>query len=136
VAKKRVRAEQGQPLVSDPEVWACVLEDLRSADEEVRASAMRRICPCRAGFELPYEQIAFALRKDPSAKVRHAAAHVLEESYGLMERQIRAERLEKRQELEDRRRPLRAAVGRRPRARGWRRTQLPLRITDAADGDA
>jgi hypothetical protein len=111
-------------------VWGGILEDLRSPDEDVRAGAVRRICPCRAGLDVPYEQFAFALRKDPSLKVRHAATHVLHESHELMERVLASERIEKHQELEDRRFERRAAVGRRPRARGWRRSQLPLRITD------
>jgi hypothetical protein len=136
MAKKRVPRQQNPTATSDPDLWECILEELRSPDEDVRARAVRRVCPCRAGFDLPYEQVAFLVQNDPSATVRDAAAHVLTESCELTEREVRAERVGERQEEAARGFDRSGDVGRRPRARGWRRAQLPLRIRGVAKRDA
>jgi hypothetical protein len=54
-----------------------LLEQLRSADEQQRAKALHRVCPCGAGF-LIYEQFRSEIRclqKDPSPLVQAAALH-------------------------------------------------------------
>ena len=59
-----------------------VLTDIHSADEHVRASAVRSLCPCRSGWG-PFEEhlhLIKALCKDPSPLVRKAALHLFEDA--------------------------------------------------------
>jgi hypothetical protein len=59
-----------------------VLRDIQSDDEDVRARAVRSLCPCRSGWG-PFEQhlhLISALRKDPSPLVRKEALHLFEDA--------------------------------------------------------
>lgn len=56
--------------------------DLQSADEEIRARAVRSICPCHSGWQA-FEQvmtIVSELQKDESPLVRGVARHVFEDA--------------------------------------------------------
>ena len=56
------------------------LLDLQSPDAEVRAKAVRSLCPCLVGATV-FEQhldVVDRLRKDPSPEVRADALHVFE----------------------------------------------------------
>ncbi|HZO92090.1 MAG TPA: hypothetical protein VFB38_27475 [Chthonomonadaceae bacterium] len=59
------------------------LTDIQSPDESVRAKAVRRVCPCRMGWEVfeQYMRVVTQMQKDPSPLVRKAALHVFEDSY-------------------------------------------------------
>jgi HEAT repeat protein len=61
---------------------ACLLEELRSPDEQVRARAVRAVCPCRMPWEV-FEQLrkpVQRLRRDPSPAVRRLALHAEEDA--------------------------------------------------------
>jgi hypothetical protein len=55
-----------------------VVAQLRSADEDARVKALRRVCPCDAGFGVRerFRGEVRRLQKDPSPRVRAAALHV------------------------------------------------------------
>lgn len=59
-----------------------LLSELESADETVRAKAVRSLCPCHAGWELFERHIGLVSRlgKDHSPAVRAHALHVLEDA--------------------------------------------------------
>ncbi len=72
-----------RPLVG--EELAQVIGALSAPRAHDRAVAVRRICPCRAGFE-PFEQhyeTVVRMQKDPEPRVRREATHVLEEAFEL-----------------------------------------------------
>jgi hypothetical protein len=61
---------------------ARLLEELRSPDEQVRARAVREVCPCRMPWEV-FERLrkpVQRLRRDPSPAVRKLALHVEEDA--------------------------------------------------------
>lgn len=60
----------------------CLLVNLQSPDEAVRAKAVRSLCPCRAGWQLfeRHMDIVARLKKDPSLAVRTHALHVFEDA--------------------------------------------------------
>lgn len=69
------------PAIDDAELER-LMAAMRSADEAVRAKAVRQICPCRLGwdgFQRSWELVK-KLRKDPSPAVRAAALHVFEDA--------------------------------------------------------
>lgn len=72
----------------------------RSPDEEVRASALRRSCPCHTPWEV-YEQLrkpALRLRKDPSPAVRRIADHLEQDARELADMEADARRYAERDE--------------------------------------
>ena len=75
----------------DPDVLSA---QLRSRDEQVRAKALHRVCPCAAGFVV-YERFrgeVKRLQKDPSPRVRAAALHVEQDACLIEELDARLDR--------------------------------------------
>lgn len=75
-----VEHDRSRPVTSDD--LQRILRDLESPDEEVRASALREVCPCRMSWE-SFELLrkpALRLRKDPSPLVRKLADHIEEDA--------------------------------------------------------
>jgi hypothetical protein len=70
--------------------------DLYSDDEDVRAKALRRLCPCHGSFEMydKYLDVIRAMQKDPSPKVRGVALHLEEDALLLESFEYRRERSE------------------------------------------
>jgi hypothetical protein len=61
---------------------ARLLVEMQSADEHIRAQAVRQLCPCRLPWEV-FRQVrpaAQRLRHDPSPLVRAQARHVEEDA--------------------------------------------------------
>lgn len=71
-------------------------EELWSEDENVRAKALRRLCPCHGSFELydRYIDLIRAMQKDQSEKVRAVALHLEEDAFRLESFEYRRERAE------------------------------------------
>jgi hypothetical protein len=71
-------------------------DDLYSTDEDVRAKALRRLCPCHGSFEMydKYLDVIRAMQKDPSDKVRRVALHLEEDALLLESMQYRREETE------------------------------------------
>jgi hypothetical protein len=59
-----------------------ILAEMRSSDEQVRAQAVREVCPCRMPWETfgQVRQAAKRLQHDPSPLVRASALHVEEDA--------------------------------------------------------
>lgn len=59
-----------------------ILGNLNASDEVVRADAVRRFCPCHAGWELFEQQVDVLSRllRDPSDVVRRNVLHVFEDA--------------------------------------------------------
>ena len=53
--------------------------DLNSGDEQVRAEAVRQLCPCRTHDDRTLDLYVVPMRHDPSAAVRRAVNRVLDE---------------------------------------------------------
>jgi len=88
VAKRNLRGRQPAP---DPGV---LLAQLRSADEQVRVTALHRVCPRGAGFVV-YERFrgeVKRLQKDPSPRVRAAALHAEQDACLIEELDARLDR--------------------------------------------
>lgn len=78
-----------------------ILGNLESPDAQVRANAVRQLCPCRGTqWEVAVFPRVLALRNDPSPIVRHAVQHDLSENkdWGEREELRRLEARQKRQE--------------------------------------
>ena len=59
-----------------------VIRDVQSPDSDVRARAVRSLCPCRNGWQIfeNHLHLVDALRKDPDPIVRANALHVFEDA--------------------------------------------------------
>jgi len=70
--------------------------DLLSEDEDVRAKALRRLCPCHGSFEMydKYLDVIRQMRKDESDKVRRVALHLEEDALVLESMEYARERAE------------------------------------------
>jgi hypothetical protein len=68
--------------VPSAEEIAGLLADMESPDEQVRAQAVRQVCPCRLPWEVFSEvrSVAKRLQHDPSPLVRASARHVEEDA--------------------------------------------------------
>jgi hypothetical protein len=101
-----------------------LLADLYAPNAQTRAKAVRQLCPCRRAWVGPEEENLLALRSDPDLGVRQALDHVLID-------ELREDPRPSAWRVVDddprRDRGGESIVGRRPRARGWRRSQLPGR---------
>jgi hypothetical protein len=74
-----------------------LLREMESPDPQVRADAVRQLCPCRGTeWGVPVFPRVLAMRDDPSPVVRHAVQHDLSENPDWGERQ-ELRRLEGRQ---------------------------------------
>ena len=88
-----------------------ILCEMESPDPQVRADAVRQLCPCRGTeWGIPVFPRVLALRDDPSPVVRHAVQHDLSENPDWGERQelrrlegrrTRREQERAREEIED-----------------------------------
>jgi len=60
-----------------------IFRDLHSPEDATRAQTIRRICPCRMGWEAFQQSMAIVarLKKDPSPLVRRAALHVFQDAF-------------------------------------------------------
>ena len=99
-----------------------ILADLHASNAQTRAKAVRQLCPCRRTWVGPEEECLLAMRSDPDLSVRQALDHVLID-------ELREDpRPSAWRVMDDDPRHDRGGdsiAGRRPRTRGWRRTQLP-----------
>jgi vesicle coat complex subunit len=88
-----------------------ILADLQSPDEVTRAKAVRSICPCRMGWDVFQQTMAFAdqLRKDPSPIVRRAALHAFEDAYEMDSSGLPTSRQETKNEMLAKKRRMRAS---------------------------
>ena len=70
--------------------------DLYSPDEDVRAKALRRLCPCHGSYELydKYLDLIRRMQKDESDKVRGVALHLEEDALLLESMQYASEESE------------------------------------------
>jgi hypothetical protein len=80
-----------------------ILSEMESPDPQVRADAVRQLCPCRGTeWGVPVFPRVLALRDDPSPVVRHAVQHDLSENpdWGEREelRRLEARRTRREQE--------------------------------------
>ncbi len=76
----QVAADRANPPTDDE--IAQILLDLDSPTADVRAAALRRICPCHLTWELfaPLRKAAKKLQQDPDPEVRALALHVEEDA--------------------------------------------------------
>jgi len=74
--------EQKRSRAPNAEAIARLLAEMRSPDEQVRARAVRQVCPCRLPWEVFSEVRTEAkrLQHDPSPLVRAQAQHVEEDA--------------------------------------------------------
>jgi hypothetical protein len=87
-----VEHDRSRPVTQDDVLR--IMTDLESSDEDVRANALREVCPCRMSWEI-FEQLrkpALRLRKDPSPLVRKLADHVEEDAREVAELEALYER--------------------------------------------
>jgi hypothetical protein len=84
------------PKRHDDSLDRFVEADLYSDDEDVRAKALRRLCPCHGSFQMydRYLDMIRAMQKDPSRKVRAVALHLEEDALVLESMQYRMEESE------------------------------------------
>ena len=84
------------PKKADDSLERFVEEDLFSPDEDVRAKALRRLCPCHGSFEMydRYLDVIRTMQKDPSEKVRRVALHLEEDALVLESMESARERTE------------------------------------------
>jgi hypothetical protein len=89
------------------------LAEMCSPDENIRAEAVRHLCPCRVPWPIYQQNLTAvqALQKDPSPQVRRAAGHLMEDA-------IKLERMEERRQQGERRLSDEAAEQRRRSSRG------------------
>ena len=68
--------------VCSPIDTECLLLDMQSPDEEVRAGAVRSLCPCHAGWEVfeRHVTVVFQGLRDRSHAVRVHALHVFDDA--------------------------------------------------------
>jgi hypothetical protein len=80
--RKLARVEQKRSHAPDADEIARLLAEMRSPDAQVRAKAVRQVCPCRLPWEAFYQVRAEAkrLQHDPSPLVRAQARHVEEDA--------------------------------------------------------
>jgi hypothetical protein len=85
------------------------LQDLRSPDEDTRARAVGRVCPCRLGWDVFQRcmDLVEPLRKDPSPRVRKAALHVFEDAFEMESHGLPTSPQETKNEMVARRRAMR-----------------------------
>jgi hypothetical protein len=57
----------------------CAVSNLDSPDEQVRADAVRQLCPCRTHVDWTLERYVLPMLHDPSPVVRRTANFVLTE---------------------------------------------------------
>ncbi len=75
-----VEHDRSRPVTGDD--VARILRDLDSPEEDVRANALREVCPCRMSWET-FELLrkpALKLRKDASPIVQKLANHIEEDA--------------------------------------------------------
>jgi hypothetical protein len=90
LARVSQERSHGATLDDVPEL----LPAFKSPDEEVRAAALRRSCPCHVSWDV-YEHLrkpALKLRRDPSPQVRALANHLEEDARELWEMEASVER--------------------------------------------
>ena len=73
---RRARARQAMLISARVER---AVRDLTSPDEQVRAEAVRQLCPCRTHEDRTLDLYVVPMRHDPSPVVRWAANRVLTE---------------------------------------------------------
>jgi hypothetical protein len=72
------RAQARQAAKIEAQI-ACAVRDLESADEHVRAEAVRQLCPCRTHMRWTLDRYVLPMLHDASPEVRFAANFVLTE---------------------------------------------------------
>ena len=75
-----VKHDRSRPVLHDDVVRITIA--LESEDANVRADALREVCPCHMSWEI-FEQLrkpALRLRNDPSPLVRKIADHIEEDT--------------------------------------------------------
>jgi len=84
------------PKKHDDSLDRFVEDDLYSPDENVRAKALRRLCPCHGSFEMydKYLDVIRSMQKDESEKVRRVALHLEEDALVLESMQYAREKAE------------------------------------------
>jgi len=90
-----------------------ILAEMCSPDENVRAEAVRHLCPCRVPWPIYQQNIGSvqALQKDPSPQVQRSALHLAEDA-------LKLERMEERCQQAARRLSNEVAQQRRKSSRG------------------
>ncbi len=80
--RKLACVEQKRSHPPSADALARLLAEMQSADEYVRAEAVRQVCPCRLPWEVFYQvrPAAKHLQHDPSPLVRAQAQHVEEDA--------------------------------------------------------
>ena len=73
------RRAQARAAVQTQTRIACAVLDLSSPDENVRAEAVRQLCPCRTHLRWTLDQYVVPMLHDESAIVRRMANVVLSE---------------------------------------------------------
>ena len=87
------------PKKTDDSLDRFVEADLYSADADVPAKALRRLCPCHGSYDLydKYLDVIRKMQKDESEKVRRVALHLEEDALVLESMQYAREKTEEAQ---------------------------------------
>lgn len=97
-----VEHDRSRPVLHDDVLRITI--DLESSDEDVRADALREVCPCHMSWEI-FEQLrkpALRLRNDPSPLVRKIADHIEEDTRHVFALEALREReLEREEAVQD-----------------------------------
>jgi hypothetical protein len=120
IARGHCSISPGGPAVRQGAVLQEILNDLQSPEGEVRAAAVRQLCPCRTAWDIPVQRYIAAMQDDPSSSVRHEVQHVLhEDSHWGKKLQFRRVKADLEAEEEDASEPGPHSIGfrRRPRPR-------------------
>ena len=75
----RLRKNWDRILAKRQERQQKAIAELQSADEETRALAVHKLCPCRPGNLELFERYLYPLRHDPSPHVREAVNQAFNE---------------------------------------------------------
>ena len=80
--RKLACVEQKRLHLPSAEVLTRVVAEMQCADEEIRAEAVRQVCPCRVPWEVfaQVRPVAKRLQHDPSPLVRAQAQHLEEDA--------------------------------------------------------
>jgi hypothetical protein len=96
-----VEKERLEPL-SDVEVERIVAE-MQSSDPKIRARAVRRVCPCRASWDVfnRLRKAAKALQHDQNSVVAACAGYIEQDARQVAQSEARLERIVEGEELEE-----------------------------------
>jgi hypothetical protein len=101
-----VEKERSEPL-SDADVDR-ILGEMQSGNPEIRAKAVRQVCPCRVNWDVfnRLRKSVKAMQRDRDASVAACARHVEQDARQVAQSEARLERMAERKDYEDKHRRL------------------------------